>query len=127
MHGAASSDRLAQESAVDSDVAAGDETAGVVTGEEHRRADEFPRLAESAHGRVTPNGLRPSGGGTVVVEQQLAILFGGKKARCDGIHADAFGGPFASEELREIEHGRFGRGIGDHARERQMTRRHWRC
>jgi len=48
-------------------------------------------------------------------------LFGREKAWSDGIDAHAASGPFTSEKLGEIQHGGFGGGIGDDARDREMT------
>src|SRR5438093_2466065 len=115
-----SSNRLAQKPAVHADVRAGDETAGRRTGQEEARADEFTRLAEAAHRGVSPNGLRARGRRAVVVEEQLAILFGREKTRGDRVHAHALRRPFAREELRQVQHSRLGRRVGDDARQRHV-------
>ena len=103
------SDCLSEEAAVDAEVRAGDEAAGFVAGQKNGRADEFGGFAESAHWRVGHCGVSTRGGRAVRIEKDAAVLFGWKKAGRDRINAHAFGGPFASEKLREAEDSRFGR------------------
>ena len=78
-------------------------------------------LTETAHGRMRPDRLGASGWRAVVVKQQFAILFRGKKAGRNAVDADAFGRPFAREKLGQRKHGSFAGTIGDHAGERQMS------
>ena len=62
-------------SAVDDELFAGDERAGLVAGQQQRRANQLPRLAESIHRRVRHD-FRDALG-----LKNLAILLGGKEAR----------------------------------------------
>ena len=43
---------------IDAEIAAGDETAGLVTGQENGGADQLRGLAEAGHGSMSQDGLR---------------------------------------------------------------------
>ncbi len=107
------SNRLRQEPAIDTNIAAGDETAGFGTGEKDRRANQFVGFAKTSHGRVTQDGLGAGSGRAVGIEEELTILFGGKEPGRNGVNSDAFGGPFTREQLRQVDYSGFGCRIGD--------------
>ena len=83
-------------------------------------ADQFLRRAETAHRRMGPNGLCAFGWRAILVKENLSILFGGKKARSNGVDTHALAGPFAGEKLAEAENSRFGCRIGYDARKRKV-------
>ena len=78
-------------------------------------------------GVCTQNRLRARRGRPVLVEKQLAVLFRREETGRDRIDPHAFGRPLASQELRQVEHGRFRRRIGHHTRESGRCAERWRC
>src|SRR6185437_7456335 len=110
------SNRLRQKTSVYADFCARHEAARLAAREEDGCADEFFRFAETGHGGVAQNGGCAGGWGAVFVEEEAAVLFGGKEAGGDGVDAHAFGRPFAREELREADDRGLRGGIGHHAR-----------
>ena len=54
--------------------------------------------------------------------EDLAVLFGGKKAGADRVHADVVRRQLAGDVLRQVDHGRLRRRVGEHARERLVGR-----
>ena len=83
------SDRRRQKSPVNADVRAGDEAAGCVRREEHRRADQFLGAAKAVHGRVGEDLLAALGWGAVVFKEQAAVLLGEEEAQGDGVDPHA--------------------------------------
>ena len=51
--------------------------------------------------------------------EELAVLLGGEKAGEDGVYADAAGGPFAGEELRDLVDAALGDAVGEDTGERR--------
>src|SRR6185369_16326766 len=93
------SDSLGQKSSIDTNVRSSHKTAGFMAGKKQSCADQFARFTEPPHGSVAPNRLGSRRGRTIVVKEQLAVLFGRKKTGGDGVDPHAFAGPFACEKL----------------------------
>src|SRR5256885_336014 len=93
-----------------------------MAGQENGGTDQFAWLAKAPHGHVVPNGSGALSGCAIGVEEQFAILLARKKTWCNRIDADAFGGPFTSQECGEAEHRRLCRRISDNSREGHMSR-----
>ncbi len=114
-------DGLAEEASVYAKVGAGDEAAGSFAGEENGSSDKFPGFTKTLEGGVGEDGLGAGCGRAIGIEQEGAVLFGGEKSGGDGIDADIFRGPLASEELGEVQDSGFGGGVAHHAREGEMS------
>src|SRR5207237_7108358 len=86
---------LGKKAAINSDVRAGNETAGFVAGQKDGRADQFARFAEAGHWRVPPNGPGAGRGRSILVKKQFAILFSGEKTGSDGVDPNVFWSRFS--------------------------------
>ena len=75
---------------VNADVRAGDEAAGCVRCEEHRRADQFLGAAKAIHGRVGEDLLAALGWGVVFFKEQAAVLLREEEAWGDGVDPHSF-------------------------------------
>ena len=104
------------EPAVDDELFARDERAGLVAGEQQRCADELARLAESVHRRVRHDF------GDALGLKNLPVLLGGKEARHQHVDAHAMRRPLARKVERQVVHGALGRRIREHARQRHDAR-----
>src|SRR5579864_1697742 len=71
---------------------------------------------------MTPDGLGPGAGRAVIVEEELAILFGGKEAWRDRINPHTFGGPFARKEEGQIDDAGLCGRVGDNPGQWQVSR-----
>lgn len=107
------SDSLGEKATIDTQVDAGDEGGGLGAGEKDRCAGEFIGIAEAVQGGVRENGLGARSGGAVFLEQEGAVLFSGEETGSEGVDTDSKWSPFACQKAGEIDHGSFGRRIGD--------------
>lgn len=77
---------ISGEAAVDGQADAGDEACCIVIQQEQDCAHQiFLTITEAAHGGTVQNSLRPCGGRTVVVIQELCVLLGGEEAGGNGV------------------------------------------
>src|ERR1700683_5375638 len=74
------SDGLGKEAAIDAKINAGDEAAGGGAGEKNDRAHQLGAFAKPAHGGVIENRLGARSGRSILLEEELPVLFGGEKA-----------------------------------------------
>ena len=89
------------EATIDDEFGPGEETAGIVGGEEKGCANEFLRVSE-ARGRSVAEDF-----GDPDFVEYAAILFGGEESWDESIDADIAVGPFASKIAGEIVDGGF--------------------
>ena len=64
----------------------------------------------------------PFGIASVLVKEQRFVLLCGKEPRTDRVDSNAFGGPFSSKKLCEVQNCSLCSGIGDHSRKRNHAR-----
>src|SRR5258708_35471821 len=91
------SNGLAQEAAIDADIGAGDEAAGLGAGQEDRGADQLALAAEARHRGVAEDLLGARRRAAILVEQQAAVLLGRKEAGGQRIDPHAVLGPLAGD------------------------------
>ena len=85
-------------------------------GKQQSRANQLPRLSEAFHRRVAHDFFDALG------LKNLAVLFGGEEPGHEHVDAYTMRRPFAREIQRQVVHGAFRRGVGEHAGERHHTR-----
>ena len=95
------------ETAVDDHLHAGDETACLVGGEQEGGSDQFIGFAEAVHRGVAYDLCHALGG------EDLAVLFGRKEARNQGVDPDSVWRPFAGQIAAEVVHRPLGGRVGE--------------